>query len=125
MMYRLLPALLLLVAVPARAEIYMWVDEEGHTQFSESVPEKYRKSSSTLTPRPMNTIKGSELRGKPLPPANAPATATTSEQQCQLDQERYRQSLECFERYRGADGNLRPEAKGFCESVPQPKPCEE
>ncbi|HET8731225.1 MAG TPA: DUF4124 domain-containing protein [Moraxellaceae bacterium] len=61
-MKRLLPALLLVAALPTHAEIYKWVDESGHTHFGEIVPDKYKKSAKTMNPKPLNTIEGSKLR---------------------------------------------------------------
>lgn len=135
-MKQLLPALLLCLAVaPAQAEIFKWVDEKGRTHFGEAPPEKYRKSATTLTPVPVNTIKGNELRGpdggndyrsnspaEALPP-EVPA-AQSEKEQCEARQLTFRKSQECFARYRNANGSLKPEAYQNCENVEQPPPCE-
>lgn len=132
----LLPTLLLLLAVaPAQAEIFKWVDEKGRTHFGETLPEKYRKSATSLTPQPVNTIKGNELRGpgrsddyrssapaEALPPDEPPAQS--EEEQCQARHLKFRQSQECFAKYRNANGSLRTEASQNCENVEQPAPCE-
>lgn len=137
-MNRLLPALLLLAVLPAQAEIYKWVDEKGRTHFGEVVPDKYQKSSTSLSPQPMNTIQGSALRGparqgsdptgagtSAAPEAN-PATPArqSAAEQCRAQQERFRKSQECFARYRNANGSVRPEATQNCEDIPQPPLCE-
>lgn len=136
-MKRLLPALLLLAVLPAQAEIYKWVDENGRTHFGEVVPDKYRKAATTLNPQPANTIQGSTLRGKlpagdrrdepPAAAAAAPAPASipaSAAEQCRAAQERYRRSQECFARYRNANGSLKVEAGQNCEDVPQPPACD-
>lgn len=135
-MKQLLPALLLLLAVaPAQAEIFKWVDEKGRTHFGEILPEKYRKSATTLTPPPVNTIKGNELRGpggsddyrsaapaEALPPEVPPVQS--EKELCQARQLKFRQSQECFAKYRNANGSLRSEASQECENVEQPPLCE-
>lgn len=132
-MKRLLPALLLLAALPAQAEIYKWVDEAGRTHFGEEVPAKYKKGATSLAPTPTNTIQGSTLRGPgsrtPLPADAAPSepyTAPPSDaERCRAEQERYRKSQECFARYRNANGSLRSGADQDCENVPQPPLCKD
>lgn len=132
----LLPALLLLLAVtPVQAEIFKWVDEKGRTHFGETLPEKYRKSGSTLTPQPVNTVKGNELRGqggsddyRSTAPAEALPPEVPPEQSekelCEARHLKFQQSQECFARYRNANGSLKPEASQNCENVEQPSPCD-
>lgn len=136
-MKRLLSALLLLAVLPAQAEIYKWVDENGRTHFGEVVPDNYQKSATSLSPQPLNTIDGSTLRGPmrqgraggasaPAAPDATPAVPASQSpaEQCRAAQERYRQSQECFARYRNANGSVRPEATQNCEDVPQPPLCQ-
>jgi hypothetical protein len=40
--------LLLVIAFPAQAEIYKWVDEKGKTHFGDRVPEKYQKKADNV-----------------------------------------------------------------------------
>lgn len=135
-MKRLLPALLLLAVLPAQAEIFKWVDENGRTHFGEVVPDKYRKAATSMSPQPLNTIQGSALRGSGrLNDAPANATSEPAEnsaapvprsaaEQCRAQQERYRKSQECFARYRNANGSLRADASQNCEDIPQPAACD-
>lgn len=135
-MKRLLPALLLLAVLPAHAEIFKWVDENGRTHFGEVVPDKYRKAATSMSPQPLNTIQGSALRGPgrangdeghtPTDAGERPAVPApqSAADQCRARQERYRKSQECFARYRNANGSLRAEATQNCEDIPQPPPCE-
>ena len=130
-MKRILPALLLLLALPAQAEIYKWVDENGRTHFGETLPEKYRKSGQSLTPQPLNTIQGEALRkgarsdnrpardaGEEPQPAYVPPP--TADQRCAEQHLKYRQSQECYARFRNANGSLKADAAGQCADVPQP-----
>lgn len=132
----LLPALLLLLAAaPAQAEIFKWVDEKGRTHFGETLPEKYRKSATTLTPQPLNTINGNTLRGPggsdddrsaapaESPPADVPPVQSEKEL-CEARHLKFQQSQECFARYRNANGSLKVEASQNCENVEQPSPCD-
>lgn len=130
-MKRILPALLLLLALPAQAEIYKWVDEKGRTHFGEVLPEKYRKSGKVLDPQPMNTISTGEMRrganSAPSPAATpdtrppAPPRALNAEELCVEQHQKYRQSQECFARFRNANGSLKAGAAEQCgENIPQP-----
>lgn len=128
-----LALLLLATALPASAEVYKWVDEKGRTHFGEVVPERYRKSATTLAPGAVNTISGSQLRGPATAPAAAteeeppaaapaaPAAPTDSRSACEAEWARYRASQECFEKFRQANGSLRAGAADTCEAVPQPQ----
>ena len=42
--------LLLLLSVPAQAEIYTWVDENGKKHFGDRVPEKYKTQADNVEP---------------------------------------------------------------------------
>lgn len=136
-MNRMLPLLLLVLAPAAwSGEIYKWVDEQGHTHFGEDVPAKYRKSSNKIDAQPLNIIQGGGL--KVAPPA-APAddkTANAADENakekapdpmaseaCQAQMRRYRESQECFARYRNANGSLKAEASANCHQVMQPTAC--
>lgn len=140
-MNRLLPALLLLAALPARADIYKWVDESGRTHFGEEPPAKYMKKATALTPQPTNTIPGDKLRGNsPARSSDAEAGAESSHSEappppdtgkpadtpldCQGQWQKFRDSQACFARYRNANGSLRVEAKDNCENMEQPPACE-
>lgn len=132
-MKRLLPALLLLAALPVQAEIYKWVDEKGRTHFGEVVPEKFQKSATPMAAQPLNTIQGSALRGpsRPASPASDEPERQAAEverplteaERCRAEQERYSRSQACFARYRNANGSLRSDAAENCENVPQPPRC--
>lgn len=129
-MKRFLPALLLLLALPAHAEIYKWVDERGRTHFGEAPPEKYRKSATPVAPSPLNTIEGKVLGKRPdreLAPAGdtstpaAPVVPQPSEaERCAAEHARYSASQACFARFRNANGSLKAEAAAHCANVPEP-----
>jgi hypothetical protein len=38
----------MILALPAQAEIYKWVDEKGKTHFGDRVPEKYQKKADNV-----------------------------------------------------------------------------
>lgn len=136
-MRHMLTALLLLLALPAQAEIYKWVDDQGRPHFGEAPPEKYRKSATVVSTPPVNTIEGKVLGKRsdresaaPAAPAAspaagtataAPATPAPSEAElCALEHERYSASQACFARFRNANGSLKADAAGQCENAPQP-----
>jgi hypothetical protein len=131
-MRRILPALLLLLALPAHAEIYKWVDDQGRTHFGEAPPEKYRKSATSVSTTPLNTIQGGVLGRRPEAgkAASAPASSNTAptpatpepseSDRCALEHERFYISQACFARFRNANGSLKAEASTQCENVPQP-----
>lgn len=132
-MKRFLPALLLLLALPAHAEIYKWVDEHGRTHFGEAPPEKYRKAAAPVATPPVNTIEGNVLGkrrdGESTASAESPSTAAapaptpvplSDAARCAQEHERFSASQACFARYRNANGSLRAEASSNCESVAQP-----
>lgn len=129
-MNRLLPVLILVLALPAHAEIFKWVDERGRTHFGEAPPEKYRKSAAPVATQPVNTIDG-RILGKPSgraaatsgpgeTPAPVAPPALSDQERCASEHARFSASQSCFARYRNANGSLRAEASNNCENIPQP-----
>ena len=129
-MTRILPALLLLLALPAHAEIYKWVDDRGRTHFGEAPPEKYRKSAAPVATPPVNTIEGKVLgkgRDREAGESGSASAATpppeprlSEAEQCARAHERFSASQACFARYRNANGSLKADAADKCEAIAQP-----
>lgn len=121
-------------------EIYRWVDENGRTQFSDKVPDRYRNAATQVDTNPSELTESQRQEGAeraarekaiveratdarteparpqtPVPPA-AVMGARDSLSQKKLDCERlqreYRESQECFAPFiiRGRDG--RPRRRG-------------
>ncbi|HEY2926593.1 DUF4124 domain-containing protein [Piscinibacter sp.] len=82
------------------ADIYRWVDAQGRTQYSDSVPDRYKNSASRVTP-PSNAIIASD---------------------CAARLRRYRESQECFAPYRTVTGAIKAEAYQRCVELPDPSP---
>lgn len=80
------------------ADIYRWVDEQGRTQYSDSVPDRYKNSASKVT-LPSNSIATSD---------------------CAARLRRYRESQECFAPYRMANGAIKAEAYRHCVELTDP-----
>jgi hypothetical protein len=114
--------ILLIIALPARAAFYKWVDEQGVTQYTEYPPPSghYQEMRS---PEPVNDVDAPQQPQTPVvrqntntPPPPAPGADDQSlakqqaarRQNCQLARERLSQ-LENHPRVRitGADGSVR------------------
>ena len=126
------------------ADVYRWVDEDGRTHMSDTVPDRYRNSATRVDTGPELTPQQREeaetraaLQKKraeeearrrardeaagagstPVPPAPAiqPAPrATRSSSDCAELTRRYRESQECFAPYRMANGAIRTEGFQLC-----------
>ncbi len=117
-------------------EIYRWVDENGRTQFSDKVPDRYRNAASRIDTNPSELTdsqrqeaaeraarekaiveRASEARAEPLRPESPPSAAVMGARDslsqkkldCERMQREYRESQECFAPYivRGRKGKYR------------------
>lgn len=117
-------------------EIYRWVDENGRTQFSDKVPDRYRNAASRVDTNPSELTdsqrqeaaeraarekaiveRASDARTEPMPLQAPPSAAVMgsrdglSQQKldCERMQREYRESQECFAPYivRGRKGKYR------------------
>lgn len=126
------------------ADIYRWVDENGQTHLSDTVPDKYRNSATRVDPGPELTpqqraeaearagqrkraeeealrraretadVPGMTAPVPPAPPIQPAPRMTRGASDCAELLRRYRGSQECFAPYRMANGGLRPEAFQLC-----------
>ena len=131
-------------ALPQAAEIYRWVDEAGRTQFSDTVPDKYKKSATRTDTRQfevsdeqrregearaererakMQALEEQRARAKPAVQAPAkPKPAATATGDCAELHRKYQESLDCFAPFIQANGTTRAEAYSKCAVVKDPSP---
>lgn len=131
------------------ADIYRWVDENGRTQFSDVVPEKYRKSAKRMDSRQyeLNAEQRREAEARaaqekaqaaeaaqskpradtdkaanPAPAAaqTKPRPAVDENTDCATLYRLYRESLDCFAPYITATGTTKSEAFAKCALVADP-----
>lgn len=122
-------------------DIYRWVDESGRTQYSDTVPDKYRAGAVTidskqfeLSPEQLRDARARIARAQAEQAQASAATArgalptrppiglqpSTSGPDCDLLFQRYRESQECFAPFHNANGSLRVEAFRTCQPVDNP-----
>jgi hypothetical protein len=137
-----------LVCSPASsADVYKWVDEDGRTHFSDSVPEKYKKSAKKLEPRKTEPNEGqrkaaeeraardkalaAESGQKPKDAGAAPAVAAGQAPQkqaandandCASLHRRYRESVLCYSQVHPANGAEKSDPYAKCEQISDPTP---
>lgn len=132
------------------ADIYRWVDENGQTQFSDVVPEKYKKSATRIGSRQHNPgveqqreaeARAAQEKARAAEAVQRKARADTDEAANSADAARsrprsaadestdcatlhrlYRESLECFAPYVTANGTTKVEAFEKCIAVLDPAP---
>jgi hypothetical protein len=131
-------------------DIYRWVDEQGHTHFSDVVPDKYREAASRtdsrqyeLTPEqqrqaaalaererasslsePVATKLPPQATPKPPEPppvVKRPTQSVTDSTDCATWWRLFRESQECFGPFHTVGGGLKPEAFEYCNEIPSPK----
>ncbi|MDB5872592.1 MAG: hypothetical protein JWQ07_2034 [Ramlibacter sp.] len=132
------------------ADIYRWVDENGRVQFSDTVPEQFKKSAThidsrqyELTPAQRKDAEARTARDKEraaeaaerdakvaaAPAAQAasaasPASATLpsgATSDCVTLRRRFAESNECFAPFFNANGSVKAEAFARCgPAVPYP-----
>jgi hypothetical protein len=131
--------------------IYRWVDDNGQTQISDAVPEKYKKSATRtdssrfeISPERKQQAEDRLARDKALAeeaakrrqsvqPADASSAASqptgpararqtvTDATDCDTWRRLYRESLECFAPYRTTRGTTKAEAFEHCTPIPSPE----
>jgi hypothetical protein len=145
----LLTCSIMLLSPLYAADIYRWVDENGRTQFSDVVPEKYKKSAKRMDSRQyelnVEQRKEAEARAaqekaqaaeaaqskaradtdKAANPASAaaqtkPRPAVDENTDCATLYRLYRESLDCFAPYITASGTTKAEAFAKCTPVADP-----
>ena len=142
--------LLALAAVSAAAlgtEIFKWVDDQGRTQYGQSVPDQYKKSAIKVdqeiaTPtdaeRQQATARAAKdkerakamaarKKAEPARPRTAaaasPASVTAADDrasQCEAQKQKYRESEACFAPYRRSTGTMRSEGFKHCVAMKEP-----
>lgn len=139
-------AVLLALAVPGSfawsADLYRWVDENGRTHITDSVPEQHRKSATRIDTRQFE-VSGEQRREAEAraerdrakvraiederarvtqPAAAAPGPKAAAAGTCAELHRRYRESLDCFAPYIQANGTTKAEAYSKCTVVKDPSP---
>jgi hypothetical protein len=143
-------AALFVCASAHAAAIYRWVDENGRTQVSDVVPEKYRATATRIdsgqyevSPERRKEAEERAARDKALAaeaaarragatasapaakaaaPASArrPAQSVTDATDCDTWRRLYRESQDCFAPYRTTRGSTKAEAFEKCNPIPSP-----
>ena len=142
--------LALLSPVARSMSICRWVDENGRTQMSDVVPDKYKKSAICsdsqkyeLSPEqereaqrraaeaqrrtrhemaaPPTEAASSPLGTASLPSAKRPTEVITDATDCQTRWRIYDESAECFGPYRTARGATKQEGFDQCNVIPSPE----
>jgi hypothetical protein len=120
------------------AEIYRWMDEKGKVHFSDSVPEKYKRSA-TQTDSRRYELSEAQLRekaqqasrnavvtqsaGSARPQGKQQAAASEEKQpDCATLRRQYLESQDCFGRFRNVNGSIKAEAFQHCTEVKDPTP---
>lgn len=143
-------AVALVATSASAATIYRWVDENGRTQLSDTVPEKYRKSAKQVdseqfkaSPEAKKAAEERTAREKTLAneldgqrkkeEAGAASAASAASAQknrkagaadasdCASWRRLYRESQACFAPYHNIDGSLKPGAYDNCSQVDNPE----
>ena len=148
-----LAALILGAVVGVQAgDIYRWVDEQGRTHLSDSVPEKYRGTATRIDTRPYEltleqqreaaeraareraqAVASAEPLAPGAPPQptptlpltpviKRPAQQVTESTDCTTWWRLYRESQKCFGPFRTVGGGVKPEAFEHCNEIPSPMP---
>jgi hypothetical protein len=131
-------------------DIYRWVDEQGRTQWSDVVPEKYRSSATRLDTRhyeltpeqqreaeeraarerarapnlpepPATPAPKSAAPSVPAPVVKRPVEQVTESTDCETWWRLYRESQDCFGPFHTVGGGLKPEAFDHCNEIPSPE----
>lgn len=129
------------------ATIYQWVDENGRTQLSDTVPprykdvatkvdtsasrvsEKQRQEALERVAREKEQVEAAErtraesaakTADQSAEPKNAPPVIESKGIDCEQLMRAYRESQECFAPFMRVDGGVREEANQYCTSVPDP-----
>jgi len=124
---------LLAALTPARAEVYKWVDENGKTHFGDTVPENEQKRAKKIDLKNVDVSEQSRreaearaareksaAQSRATPAAPSQPTATPAAPKTSDPKTEYNDSQACFNRYRNANGSLKPEAAQNCSAVKDP-----
>lgn len=128
------------------AGIFKWVDEKGQVHYSESVPEKYKRSATKIeredtepteaqrqeaaaraakdkeNAESMATRKAKSERPRTdSPPLPKTAGVDDKASRCEAEKRKYRQSEACFAPYRTANGGIKDEAFQHCVAAREPE----
>jgi len=130
-------AVLAMLAPAAGAStICRWVDENGRTQLSDEVPERYKRTASCtdsqkydVSPVQRQAVPAAQPGADAPRPAGAvagagakrPAEGVTDATDCQTWWRRYEEAEACFGPYRTARGGIKAEAFDACTAVPNPE----
>jgi len=138
----LLFCLSLLLSSAHAADIYRWVDEQGRTQFSDTVPDQHKKSATKTDARQFE-VSGEQRReaeeraererakvkalederaraASQAAPVTTPKPVASAASDCAELHRSYRESLDCFAPYVMANGATRAEAFTKCTVVKDP-----
>lgn len=136
----------LLYAGFSQADTYKWVDENGRTNFGDTVPEKYKarsekveikenvvpanktqslpkaeEESGTQTENPKENLKQEQPKVLEMaPPKDLPTSQLKSNEDCEAQMQKYKESQECFAPYRTVRGGIKEEGVNRCTVVQQP-----
>lgn len=144
--------LLFCVLAGNSAIIYIWVDENGRTQISDTVPEQYRKSATAIDsehyevsaeqrqealeraarekaladevakPRQSAPAPANDSSGSVPVVTKRPAEGVTESTDCATWRRLYLESVDCFAPYRTVRGATKAEAFEKCTPIPEPDP---
>lgn len=131
----------------SQADTYKWIDDNGRTNFGDSVPEKYKAKAEKIeikenvvpanTPQtlpdneekpdiPAENLKDKLKEEQPkvlemAPPKDLPTSQLKSNEDCEAQMQKYRESQECFAPYRTVRGGIKEEGVNRCTVVKQPE----
>ena len=137
----------MLFSTAQASTVYQWVDENGRTHLSDTVPPRYKDvatkidtSASRVSDKQRQEALERVAREKEqvdaaerariesaaktvdqsAEPKNAPPVVDSKNADCEQLMRAYRESQECFAPYMRVDGGIREEAHQYCKSVPDP-----
>ncbi len=129
----------LFYAVLSQAETYEWVDEKGITNYGDSIPAQYKHKAkkveikeNVISAPVIPTIKKEESSATDKPEQAQPVILevpptrdlTNSEfktdESCEVQKQRYKESQNCFAQYRNVRGGISEEGVKRCAAIQQP-----
>ena len=129
----LLLAFGLIYAAVSQAETYEWIDDKGVKNYGDSVPAKYKNKASTVeikpnvipapvVPKPVTATPAQAENPEQEKPVvlEAPAPKNLSDESCEVQIQKYRESQDCFARFRNVRGGINEEGVKRCTAVQQP-----
>ncbi|WP_020167984.1 MULTISPECIES: DUF4124 domain-containing protein [Methylotenera] len=129
----LLLAFSLVYTVVSQAETYEWVDDKGVKNYGDSVPAKYKHKANTIeikenviaapiVPKVNNANKNQADNPEQAKPVvlEAPAPNNLTDESCEVQMQQYKESQDCFARYRNVRGGINEEGVKRCTAVQQP-----